>query len=134
MGKVACIILARGGSKGIPRKNVLDFCGKPLVAWSILQALGTPEIDEVYLSSDNGEILKVGEAFGAQLIKRPEEFATDTASPENAFVAPVDFLSNKAVATLKPNSEPIKWIGLHNAAYCPLSSTGTPYSLKHCSV
>ena len=51
-------------------------------------------------------------------------FAIDTASPENAFVAPVDFLSNKAVATLKPNSEPIKWIGLHNAAYCPLSSTG----------
>jgi len=61
-------------------------------------------------------------------------FATDTASPINTFVDPVDLLSNKAVATLKPNSDPIKCIGLHSAAYSPLSSTGTPYSLKHCSV
>ena len=106
MGKVACIILARGGSKGIPRKNVLDFCGKPLVAWSILQALGTPEIDEVYLSSDNGEILKVGEDLGAQLIRRPQEFATDTASSESAVVHALSTLDYKPeiVVMLEPTA------------------------------
>ena len=106
MGKVACIILARGGSKGIPRKNVLDFCGKPLVAWSIIQALGTPEIDEVYLSSDNDEILKVGEDFGAQLIRRPKEFATDTASSESAVVHALSTLDYKPeiVVMLEPTA------------------------------
>ncbi len=82
--KVIAIILARGGSKGIPRKNVLDFCGKPLVAWSILQAKDTPQIDEVYLSSDDDEILSIGEEYGAKLIVRPDEFASDIASSESA--------------------------------------------------
>jgi N-acylneuraminate cytidylyltransferase len=83
-GKVVSIILARGGSKGIPRKNVLDFCGKPLVAWSILQSLNTPEIDEVYVSSDSEEILKIAEKYGAKTIVRPDEIAGDTAKSESA--------------------------------------------------
>ena len=46
--KVTAIILARGGSKGIPNKNILDFLGKPLVAWSVIQAKLTSEIDDIY--------------------------------------------------------------------------------------
>ena len=57
--KNIAIILARGGSKGIPRKNVLEFCGLPLVAWSVIQAKLTKEIDEVYISSDCDEILDI---------------------------------------------------------------------------
>ena len=57
--KVVAIILARGGSKGIPRKNVLNFVGHPLVAWSVMQAKQTKEIDEVYVSSDSDEILEI---------------------------------------------------------------------------
>ena len=45
--KVLAVIPARGGSKGLPKKNILNFCGKPLIAWSIEQALNTPEIDKV---------------------------------------------------------------------------------------
>jgi len=86
MGKVIAIILARGGSKGIPRKNVLDFCGKPLIAWSVLQAVNTPEIDEVYLSSDCQEILGIAQEYGAKIIKRPDEFASDIASSESAVI------------------------------------------------
>ena len=82
--KIDAIVLGRGGTKGIPRKNVLNFCGKPLVAWSVLQAKNTKEIDNVYISSDSEEILKIGKKHGAFPIKRPEEISGDTANPESA--------------------------------------------------
>jgi len=47
------IILARGGSKSIPKKNIVDFCGKPLIAWSIEQAKNVRNIQDVWVSSDN---------------------------------------------------------------------------------
>ena len=82
--KIVAIIPARGGSKGIPRKNVLDFCGKPLIAWTIIQALETPEIDAVYVTSDNQEILSVATQYGARTIERPADIAGDTATSESA--------------------------------------------------
>lgn len=81
--KTVAIIPARGGSKGIPKKNIIDFCGKPLIAWSILQAINTPEINEVYVSSDSDEILNVAKKYGADVIKRPVEIAGDTATSES---------------------------------------------------
>jgi N-acylneuraminate cytidylyltransferase len=81
---IISIIPARSGSKGIPKKNIIDFCNKPLIAWSILQAANTPEIDEVYVSSDSDEILDVAKKYGANLIKRPDEIAGDTATSESA--------------------------------------------------
>lgn len=82
--KTIAIIPARGGSKGIPKKNIIDFCGKPLLAWSIIQAVYTPEIDDVYVSSDSDEILAIAENYGAKRIKRPEAIAGDTAASESA--------------------------------------------------
>jgi len=58
---IVAIIPARGGSKGIPRKNLIDFCGKPLLAWSIIQAQMAPQIKNVYVSSDLDEILECAE-------------------------------------------------------------------------
>ena len=84
--KVVAIILARGGSKGIPKKNVLNFSGHPLVAWSIIQAKNTNNIDEVYVSSDSEEILIIADNYGAKTIKRPPEFASDTAKSEDAIL------------------------------------------------
>jgi YrbI family 3-deoxy-D-manno-octulosonate 8-phosphate phosphatase len=84
------IIPARGGSKGIPRKNLLNFCGKPLLAWSIEQARGSKGIDEVYVTSDDDEILATAVRFGARPIKRPAEFASDTASSEEALLHALD--------------------------------------------
>jgi len=83
---VIAIIPARGGSKGIPKKNVLSFCGKPLLAWSILQAKASKYIQNVYVSSDNQEILKIAEKSGAKGIKRPQHLATDTVSSEAALI------------------------------------------------
>lgn len=81
--KTIAIIPSRGGSKGIPKKNIIDFCGKPLISWSILQAKNTPEIDEVYVSSDSDEILKVAKKYGADIIKRPDEISGDKATSES---------------------------------------------------
>ncbi|MDX4028616.1 acylneuraminate cytidylyltransferase family protein [Aliarcobacter skirrowii] len=74
------IVPARGGSKRLPRKNMLDLCGKPLIAWSIKAGLNSKYIDKVVVSSDDEEILNISSNFGAETIKRPVELASDTAT------------------------------------------------------
>lgn len=90
--KTVAIIPARGGSKSIPRKNLINFCGKPLLAWSVIQACGTPGIDEVYVTSDSEEILSVAAQYGALPIRRPFEIAGDTATTESAILHALDVL------------------------------------------
>jgi len=84
--KIVAIIPARGGSKGIPKKNLIDFCGKPLLAWSIIQAQKAPQISSVYVSSDSDEILECAEKYNAIGIKRPDAIAGDTATSESAIL------------------------------------------------
>ncbi len=84
MRNIPVIIPARAGSKGIPGKNIMDFCGKPLLAWSILQAKHTVGVSNVYVSTDGDDIAVVAEAFGSRVIRRPAEIATDTATSEDA--------------------------------------------------
>ncbi len=74
------LIPARGGSKGIPRKNIKDLCGKPLIAYSIEAGLNSKYIDSVVVSTDDSEIAEVSKRFGAEVpFIRPEELASDTA-------------------------------------------------------
>ena len=88
---IACIIPARGGSKGIPGKNIKALAGKPLICWSIEQALGSKLINRgVYVSSDSQDILAVSEQAGAVAIKRPDELSSDSASSESALVHAID--------------------------------------------
>jgi len=76
--KVIAIIIARGGSKSIPRKNVLPLHGKPLVAWPIDLARSVPRIDRVIITTDDDEIMSIAKAHGAEApFKRPSELATD---------------------------------------------------------
>ncbi len=93
--KTVAVIPARGGSKGLPRKNVMDFCGKPLLAWSILQARQTAAVDRVYVSSDDPEILAVATHYGALPIQRPAELATDVASSEAALLHAVAVIAQR---------------------------------------
>jgi CMP-N,N'-diacetyllegionaminic acid synthase len=76
-GKLLALIPARGGSKGVIRKNVRSVGGKPLIAWSIETALVAPEVDRVVVSTDDGEIAEVARAYGAEVLDRPDEFAGD---------------------------------------------------------
>ena len=92
--KISAIIPARGGSKGIPGKNLIVFCGKPLIYWSIKQALLAEHIDSVWVSSDCEEILEVALWCGAQVIKRPDDISGDTASSEAAWLHAVDYIES----------------------------------------
>ena len=85
MTDIVAIILARGGSKGITNKNIIDFCGKPLVAWTIEQCLSSKYISNVWISSDSQEILNVAEKYGAKIISRPDRISGDLASSESAW-------------------------------------------------
>lgn len=77
---VIALIPARGGSKGVLRKNMSVITGKPLILFTVQAALNSRYIDFTYLSSDDDEILSFGKSMGVQLIRRPAEFASDTAS------------------------------------------------------
>lgn len=90
MGDTVAIIPARGGSKGIPRKNIADLCGKPLIAWSILQARAARGVDSVWVTSDSTEILDVAVSHGANPIRRPAEISGDEASSESAWLHALD--------------------------------------------
>lgn len=84
--KTIAIIPARGGSKGIPKKNIIDFCGRPLIYWTIAQALKTKEIDSVFVTSDCDEILNMALSFGTEVIRRPSEIAGDEVDSEPALL------------------------------------------------
>ena len=78
------VIPARGGSKRLPRKNILDLAGKPLIAWSIEAAKKSKYIDEVLVTTDDQEILSISKSCGANVITRPAELASDTATSFDA--------------------------------------------------
>lgn len=80
------IIPARGGSKGIPRKNVLPLAGKPLIAHNIEQARLANKVSRVVVSTDDPEIAAVSERYGAEVVWRPAEISGDTASSELALL------------------------------------------------
>jgi N-acylneuraminate cytidylyltransferase len=109
-GKIIATICARGGSKGLPRKNVLPFAGKPLIAHSIEQALACPLIDGVYVSTDDDEIASVAQRYGAQVpYRRPAELATDQAAKIPAIEHLVAYLESqgqniRTVVDLQPTS------------------------------
>ena len=78
--KFLAIIPARGGSKRLPRKNILELCGKPLIAWSIEAGQKSKYIDKVVVSSDDSEILDIAKKFEADVLRRPNNLATDTST------------------------------------------------------
>jgi N-acylneuraminate cytidylyltransferase len=77
------IIPARRGSKGLPKKNILPFCGKPLIAWTIEQAIAAKNINRVIVSTDCEEIADVAQSYGAHVQGlRPADISTDTSTTE----------------------------------------------------
>ena len=93
--KILGIIPARGGSKGIPRKNILPIIGKPLVAWTIEAAAKSKYINKLAVSSEDNEILQVAEQYGAQTIRRPLKLAQDRSRIELTILHALDYLKRK---------------------------------------
>jgi len=94
--KVLAIIPARGGSKGLPNKNIKPLNGRPLIGWAIEQGLNTPEIDNVVVTTDSEEIAEISKSFGAEVpFLRPPELATDTATSISAVEHCIAFYKNE---------------------------------------
>ncbi|STX41616.1 N-acylneuraminate cytidylyltransferase [Legionella donaldsonii] len=90
--KVLAIIPARGGSKGLPGKNIRPLNGIPLVAWPIKTALSSRYVDRVIVTTDAPEIAKVALAYGAEVpFMRPAEFARDTSPSSEAVIHAIKF-------------------------------------------
>ena len=90
------MIPARGGSKGLPNKNILNLAGKPLIAWTIDVAKRCPEIDHVIVSTDSEEIAQVAREWGADVpFSRPHQLATDEAKGIDVVLHAVSWLQEK---------------------------------------
>ncbi len=133
--RVLAIIPARGGSKGLPRKNVLPLGGKPLIAWTVEAALQASCIDHVILSSDDVEIMTTAEEYGCDVpFRRPAELASDTTST-------VDVVSHALqghpgfdyLALLQPTS-PLRTAAHIDAAFSLMQSHHSKSVVSVCQV
>lgn len=90
------IIPARGGSKGLPGKNIKELCGKPLIAWSIEAGLKSKYLDEVVVSTDYQNIAEIAKKYGASVpFLRPDFLASDTATSFDAVKHVIEFYKDE---------------------------------------
>lgn len=93
---ILCVIPARGGSKGLPGKNIKELLGKPLIAYTIAHAKQSKFIDRVIISTDSLEIADISKQYGAEVpFKRPEELASDDSSTIDVLIHAIDWMENK---------------------------------------
>lgn len=109
--KILALIPARGGSKGLPRKNIRSICGKPLIAWSVEKGLKSKYVDTVLVTTDSQEIADIAVIAGAHVpFLRPAELATDRSSTYDAIRHALTLLEEKEgktfdyVVLLEPTS------------------------------
>ena len=105
--KISTVILARGGSKGIPDKNIADINGKPLIQYSIDASLNS-NVNETWVSTDSKKISKVSQECGANVLDRPSELATDISQSDDSlihFASKIDF---DILVFIQPTSPLIK--------------------------
>ena len=93
--KIHAIILARGGSKGIKKKNLFIINKKPLIYWSIKDCLQSKIISQTWVSSDDEKILNVAKKMGARIIKRPKRLSSDKASSDSAWEHAIKYIREK---------------------------------------
>ena len=92
---ICTIITARGGSKGIPRKNIKNLNGKPVLAYSIEPSVASDFIKKTYVTTEDEEISEISKKFNAEVIERPQELAKDTSSSVDVILHALDYLEEK---------------------------------------
>ena len=101
--KIAGVILARGGSKGIPNKNIIKINGKPLIQYSI-DALIQSNCGPIFVSTNDRQIANVSKSLGANIINRPDDLATDISTSESALLHAVNFIDADIIIFVQPTS------------------------------
>lgn len=106
---VLAIIPARGGSKGVPRKNIREVAGKPLIAWTIEEAKKSKYIDRLVLSSDDAEIIEVAKAWGCEApFVRPAELAQDETPGMAPVLHAINLLPNYQIVVVLQTTSPLR--------------------------
>ena len=137
MSRSLAIIPARGGSKGIPGKNLRELAGKPLIAWSILAARAAARVDRVVVSTDDEAIAEAARAYGAEVpFLRPAHLATDAAPTEPVMAHALDWYeaageSFHNIILLQPTS-PLRREGTIDAALARFEAEGADSLLGVC--
>lgn len=98
------LIPARAGSKGVPNKNIKIINKKPLIVWTIERALESKRLDKVVVSTDSEAIAEIAHKAGAQVLIRPDDLATDTASTQDVMVHALQNVPAEVVVLLQPTS------------------------------
>lgn len=130
---VLALITARGGSKGLPRKNVLSAGGKPLIAWSIEASLQSKVISHVVLSSDDDEIIDTAKAWGCSApFRRPAELANDTATSIDVVLHALDQLPEYQYIVLLQPTSPLRTAADIDEAFALMLSLGAPSCVSVC--
>ncbi len=128
MPKFVALIPARGGSKGVRRKNLRDIAGKPLLQHTVDAAKGCPSITSIYLSSEDDEILAAGEAMGCTLVRRPPALAQDASAANDVvfdFFAQVPLADSDVILYLQPTS-PLRTSAHLDDALAQMAAAGAP--------
>jgi len=86
----------------------MEFCGKPLIAWSIEQAKSSQYIKDVYVSSDDAVILEISKRYGAKTIKRPRKLAADSSLSEPTLIHALDYMDNPDVVVFLQATSPVR--------------------------
>jgi len=105
--KVVSVIPARGGSKGIPLKNIVELGGKPLISYTI-ESSKQSNVDETWVSTDSSEIASASLEYGAKVIERPEDISTDTSQSEEALLHAARDSEFDVLVFIQPTSPLIK--------------------------
>lgn len=117
------IIPARGGSKGIPRKNIKMIAGRPLIAWTIESAKKSKLLDRFVVSTEDKEVAAVAKNFGAEVIDRPAELATDEATTLSVLQHVISVIKADTVVLLQATS-PIRDCGLIDRCVTQFQESG----------
>lgn len=123
------IVLARGGSKGLPRKNALPIAGRPCVTWTLDAAKAAATVGRVVLSTDDDELIEIGRRWEVEIARRPAELASDTATVDAAARQAVLALQNAPTSPTAPivilyGNVPVRPAGLIDRAVELLVTTG----------
>jgi CMP-N,N'-diacetyllegionaminic acid synthase len=121
---VVGLIPARGGSKGIPRKNLALLGGKPLVAWTIEAALESERVERTVVSTDDPEVADVARAHGAEVLDRPSELAGDETAMSEVVAHAVDELAPETALILLQPTSPLRTSRQVDEAVARLLSSG----------